>query len=54
MVGHKNLQLKGDTIPRGLLPLEILFNNDVLASKPMASEMNKQVEYCNIVSEDEP
>lgn len=32
IIGHKNLQLKRNTIPKGLVPLEKIFNlNDVVA-----------------------
>jgi len=54
VVGHKILQLKGNTIPLGLVSLEILFNKDDVASKQMALEMDEQVEECNIGLEDEP
>ena len=53
LVGQKILQLEGNTIPLGPVPLEILFNKNDVASKPMALEMDEQVEDCNIVSEDE-
>lgn len=32
VAGQKNLQLKGNTIPRGLVPLERIFNKDNIAS----------------------
>lgn len=54
MVGHKILQLKGNTIPRGLVQLERIFNKDDIASKPMTPEIYDQVEDCNIGSEEEP
>lgn len=54
MARHENLQIKGYTIHCGLVPLEILFNKDDVASKLMAMGMDKQVEYCNISLEGEP
>lgn len=44
MARHKIISLKGNTIPGGLVPLERLFNKDDATSKPMALEMNEQVE----------
>jgi len=54
VVGHKILQLKGNTIPRGLVLLEILFNKNNVASKPTSLEIDEMVEDCNTGSEDEP
>lgn len=45
MAGRKILQLKGNSIPLRLVLLEIIFNKDDVASKPMALEMEDQVEY---------
>lgn len=54
MVGKNILQLKGNTIPCGLVPLEGLFNKDDIASKQMAPEKDEKVEDCNIGSKEEP
>ena len=54
MARRKILQLKGNTIPCWLVPLERIFNKDGGTSKSMAPEMDDQVEECNIDSEDEP
>ena len=54
MVGQKKLQLNGNTIPGGLVPSEIIFNKDDIASKQMAPEKDEQVEDCNIRSKEEP
>lgn len=54
MVGKKKLQLKGNAIPHGLVPLERLFNKDDIASKKIALEKDEQVEDCNIGSKEEP
>lgn len=50
---HTVLQLKGNTIPHGLVPLERLFNKNDVASKPTEQGMDEQVEGCNIGSKDE-
>lgn len=42
--GPKILQLKGNTIPCGLVPLERLFNKENIVSKTMAPEIDNQVE----------
>lgn len=47
------MELKGKTIPRGLVPLERLFKKNDVASKPTEEGADEQVEYCNIGSEDE-
>lgn len=52
--GQKNLHLEGNAIPRGLVPLEKLYNQNDVASKEMALEMDQEVEDFNIGSEDEP
>lgn len=54
MVGQKILQLKENTIPRGLVPLERIFNKDDIASKQTTPEKEETVEYCNIGLEEEP
>ena len=54
VAGPKILQLKGNTIPCGLVPLERLFNKDDIATKQRAPEMDDQVQYYNIGSEEEP
>lgn len=51
---HKILQLKGSTIPRGLVPLEMLFNTDGIVIKQIAPEMDDQVQDCNIGLAEEP
>lgn len=54
VAGSKILQLKGNTIPCGLVPLEMLFNKDDIVSKPIALEIDDRIEDCNIGSEEEP
>jgi len=54
VAGCKILQLKWNTIRRGLVPLEKIFNKDDVTSKPMALEIDDQVENCNIGLEEEP
>lgn len=45
---EEKLQLKGNSIPHGLVPLERLSNKDDIASKQMAPDKDDQVEDCNI------
>ena len=47
---HKILQLKENTIPHGLVPMERIFSKDDIASKPMTLEIEDQVEDYNINS----
>lgn len=54
MVGKNILQLKGNNIPHGLVPLEIIFNKDDITSKQMAPNKDEQVEDCNVILEEEP
>ena len=42
------LQLKDNIFPRGLVPLEELFDFDDVAKKPKIEPTEKDVEYCNI------
>jgi len=53
IVGHKILQLKGNTISRGLVLLERLFNSNDVADKPTKQGLEEKVEDCNIDTEDD-
>ena len=48
------LQLKDNIFPRGLVPLEELFDFDDVAKKPQIEPTGKEVEDCNIGTEKEP
>ena len=48
------LQAKDKNIPRGLAPLEDLFDFDDVAKKPTIEHADSDVEVCNIGTEDRP
>jgi hypothetical protein len=48
------LQLKSNVLPRGLVPLEDLFDNDNVAKKPKIEAHGQEVEDCNIGNEEKP
>jgi len=48
------LQLKSNVLPRGLVPLEDLFDNDDVAKKPKIEAHGQEVEDCNIGTEEKP
>jgi hypothetical protein len=48
------LQLKSNILPRGLVPLEDLFDNDDVAKKPKIEAHGQEVEDCNIGTEEKP
>jgi len=54
IIGHKILQLKGNIIPKGLVPLERLFNSNDVATKPTKQELEEDVEDYNIGTEGDP
>jgi adenylate cyclase class IV len=48
------LQLKSNVFPRGLVPLEDLFDFNDVAKKPKIEASGKEVEECNIGIEEKP
>jgi hypothetical protein len=48
------LQLKNNVLPRGLVPLEDLFDFNDVAKKPKIEASGKEVEDCNIGTEENP
>jgi ribonuclease HI len=48
------LQLKNNVLPRGLVPLEDLFDFNDVAKKPKIEASGKEVEECNIGTEEKP
>ena len=48
------LQLKSNVLPRGLVPLEDLFDNDDIAKKPKIEAHGQEVEDFNIGTEKKP
>ena len=51
---HKIVELKGNFIPKGLVPLERLFSKDDTLLKPTLQTIEESVVSCNIGSEVEP
>ena len=54
LAGKDIIQLKSNTIPRGLVPLEELFDNNDVAKSPKVAPVDVEVEECNIGTEQEP
>ena len=52
--GLKILQLKANVLPRGISPLEELFDFNDVAKKPKIEPTSKDVEECNIGMDKEP
>jgi ribonuclease HI len=48
------LHLKSNVLPRGLVPLEDLFDFNDVAKKPKIEASGQEVEYCNIGTEEKP
>jgi hypothetical protein len=48
------LHLKSNVLPRGLVPLEDLFDFNDVAKKPKIEASGKEVEDCNIGTEEKP
>jgi hypothetical protein len=48
------LQLKNNVLPRGLVPLEDLFDFNDVANKMKIEASGKEVEECNIGTEEKP
>jgi ribonuclease HI len=48
------LQLKSNVLPRGLVPLEDLFDSDDVAKKPKLEAHGQEVEDCNIGTDEKP
>ena len=51
---HKIVELKGNFIPKGLVPLERLFSKDDTLLKPTLQTTEESVVSCNIGSGIEP
>jgi ribonuclease HI len=51
---HRMLVLKNNQIPKGLIPLERLFNKDDIPSKTTLQPQPEEVEDCNIGTVDNP
>ena len=53
-VGKDIIQLKNNSIPKGLVPLEDLFDKNDVAKNPKVTPNNEEVEDFNIVTDVEP
>jgi hypothetical protein len=54
MENHKILQLKNNFIPKGLVPLEKLFDRNDVPIKPIVHPKDENVDDCNIGTDEEP
>jgi hypothetical protein len=54
MADHKFLQLKNNFIPKGLVPLEQLFDKNDVHVKPVVLPKDENIEDCNIGTYHEP
>ena len=54
LYGKEILQLKGNSIPRGLVPLDKIFNLNDLAREPKLVPNFEDVEEVNIETEENP
>ena len=54
VVGHEVLQLKGNVIPRGMVPLEKLFNKNDVPLQPSKVVEENQVEDLNLGTDADP
>jgi hypothetical protein len=48
IAGRDIVQLKNNIIPKGLVPLEKLFDENDVARNPKITANDEDVEYCNI------
>ena len=54
LVGKNIIQLKSNTIPRGLVPLEEIFDRNDVARSPKVAPSDAEVEECNIGTKEDP
>jgi hypothetical protein len=54
IANHRMLVLKNNQIPKGLIPLERLFNKDDIPSKTTLQPQPEEVEDCNVGTVDNP
>ena len=48
------IQLKSNSFPRGLVPMEDIFDNNYVAKSPEVAPRDDEVEECNIGTERDP
>jgi len=51
---HKILQLKDNVIPKGLVPLEKLFNANDVGMNPKKADLEEDLEECNLGTDQQP
>ena len=51
---HKIIELKGNFIPKGLVPLERIFSKDDTPLKPVVQSLEENVVDCNIGTAEHP
>jgi hypothetical protein len=54
IANHEIIELKRNHIPKGLVPLERLFDNNDVCVKPSIQYSEEKVISCNIGTESEP
>ena len=54
LAGKYIIQLKSNSFPRGLVPLEDIFDNNDVAKSPKVAPRDDEVEECNIGTERYP
>ena len=54
LAGKDIIQMKSNTIPRGLVTLEEIFDSNDVARNPKVAPSDVEVEECNIGIEQEP
>ena len=54
IAGHKIIELKGNFIPKGLVPLERIFSKDDTPLKPAMYSLEENVMDCNIGTKEHP
>ena len=54
IVGRDIVQLKNNIIPKGLVPLEIHFDNNDVARNPKVTPNDEEIEDCNIGTQEKP
>ena len=54
LVGRDIINLKSNSFPRGLVPLEDIFDSNDVAKRPKVAPRDDEVEECNIGTEEDP
>jgi hypothetical protein len=54
IVGKDIVQIKNNVIPKGLVPLEKIFDNNDVARNPKVTPNDEEIEDCNIGTKEKP